>query len=307
MDKPKPGKNQSEKYGALVPSGKRIDHNENLQERKQRELGAAFNRMSSSNDSEAESAFARARNITAEIGITFDAILKSARDAKNLRDINKNLGKQLKQAMQENAKYRSMHISYKIKGHLIQYSKLSTQALIYSSPIILTILLFFLGFASASGASLLVMLTGLYNAARGVMKSHNRRILLGTVLILAGGTGISIAAERDAPIVHREQLTMIENMNRDHELGPRTLYIDYPLSHMTRIARVVGIQDSLKISLQGSANTLNVTCAKYYLNEITVPQIERGDAVPPEEPDIFHKTPVATFGDCDLYTRLKNL
>ena len=299
--------NQDQKYGALVPSGKRVDHPEDLQERKQRELGAAFNRMSSSNDAEAQSAFERARLITREIGVTFDALLKAARDATALQDINSTLGKQLKLVMQENAKYRAMHIPYRIKGRIIEICKRFAKYFLYASPLLLTYILFELGLVSASGAAVLVLLTGLYQSIRGIMRGFTRRILIGSLLLLIGVVAISILTERDLPTVHRRQAELIENMNRDNELGPKAVYIDYPLSNLTRITTIIGIQDSLKITIDGSAAPLTVNCNKYYASDITVPSSERSVAKPPEAPDIFHSIPAATFGSCDLYAKLKDV
>ncbi len=298
---------QNRKFGALIPAGSRIDHDEDIHARKQRELGAAFNRMSSSDDAEAQTAFERARRLTREIGVSFDAILKAARDAAALQDVNSKLGKQLRQVMQENAKYRAMHLSYRVKGQIIQAGRASLHSLIYIAPLVAILILYQWGFSSAFGASVLVFLVGAYHAVRGILAGYHRRILIGSVIALAAVVAISVVIDRDMPGVKRRELELVENMNRDHELGPKPLYIDYPLSHLTRIATVIGITDTLKISVDGRAEPLEITCNKYYAKNMTVREDERDSAKPPEMPDIFHAIPVATFGACDLYTRLRDM
>jgi hypothetical protein len=295
---------KDKKFGALVPVGKRIDHPENARQRKKRELGAAFNRMGSDSDAEAHNAFDKAREIMRDIGTSFDAILKASRETNSLQDINSDLGKQLKKVMQENARYRAMNISYKIKGQLVLTGRTALRIGLLTAPLIVTLFLFHTGLVSAGGAALLLLPIGLYNAGRGMFDGHAGRALFGTLIILASLISGSVVADRDAPLVHRQKMALIENMNRDLDFGPRTLTIDYPISHSTLITTVIGTRDVLKITVEGAAAPLEITCSKYYENPVIVRESEREITRPPPSPDIFHVDPVATFGACDMYAKL---
>jgi hypothetical protein len=298
---------QPPKFGALVPTGKRIDHPEDITERKQRELGAAFNRMSSSNDAEAHSAFDRAREITHDLRTTFDAMWKEAQASKTLHAINGNLGKQLKRVMQENAKYRAMHISYKIKGQIILIGKLAARLLIWAAPVIAVAILFELGIASGSGAAILMLLIGLYHAVKGLIVSSGQRTLIGTILIFASIIAASVISDMDAPYLRRHEAALMENMNRDQDLGPKTFTINYPISRLSVMTTIFGTRDEMKVTVDGVAEPLDIVCAKYYQNSITVPRDQADKTPAPESPDIFHTDPSASFGPCDLYAKLHAL
>ncbi len=295
---------KDKKFGALVPVGKRIDHPESIRERKKRELGAAFNRMGSDSDAEAHNAFDKAREIMRDIGMSFDAILKASKETSSLHDINADLGKQLKKIMQENARYRAMNISYKIKGQLVLATRTTARIAVLAAPLLVTFMLYYNGLVSAGGAALLLLPIGLYNAIRGMVAGHAGRVLFGTLIILISLIAGSVVADRDAPFVRRQKIALIENMNRELDFGPKTLTIDYPLSHSTLITTVIGTHDVLRLMLEGGTEPIEVACSKYYENPVTVRESLRDITRPPPTPDIFHVDPVATFGACDLYTRL---
>jgi len=291
---------------ALVPAGERIDHPEDLKERKLRELGAAFNRMGSDSDAEAHNAFERALYIVREIGTSFDAVFRAFRETSSLHEINADLGRQLQGVMRENARYRAMDISFKIRGNLVLGIKALARALIICSPLVAIGTLFQLGYISAAGAALLVLPVGLYQAVRGLLRSQARRTLFGVTVFLAGLIAISVAADQDNTLLHRQEVAIVENMFRNKELGPQTVHIEYPLSRLTRIVTILGIDEGLRMALD-DASPVDVKCSKYYASSITVRRSEAADAAPPEQPDIFHAAPVSTFGECELYDKLSAL
>jgi hypothetical protein len=200
-----------------------------------------------------------------------------------------------------------MNIAYKIKLRLAQILRGGFYASCFGAPILVIAVFFYLGYVSAVGAALLLLPVGLYDTFKGLIQHHFGRIVFGSLLLLAGIIGYLAASNQDAPFVHRKQAQLIENMNRDHELGPKTFYIDYPLSRSTLVMTVFGIKDSVKVSVDGVATPLDVTCAKYYEDSIIVPQSNAAYINPPDKPDIFHRVPAATFGPCDLYAQLSSL
>lgn len=303
MDSP----NASQNSGALIAVGERIDHSESSEERKLRELAAAFNRMGSDSDGEAHNAFERARQLVQDLSLSFDAIYRATKETIALRETNARLGKQLRQALQENAKYRSMNIAYKIKLRLAQILRSGFHAVCLSAPLLIIGILFYLGYVRAVGAAILIVPVGLYDISKGLVQRSFGRLIFGSLLLLASVVGFLAASNQDSPVVHQRMAQLIENMNRDHDLGPKTFTIDYPLSHSSLIMTVVGIKDSMKVSVDGIATPLEVTCAKYYEDSLIVPESAVATATPPATPDIFHRTPAATFGPCDLYAQLSGL
>jgi len=289
---------------ALVPAGRRIDHPENLKARRERELSAAFNRMSSANDAEALNAFERARVIMQDVGASFFQIWQAAHESEELHRVNKKLGAQLKAALQENAKFRSMNFSYKFKANAIRLSLVAARTTLTCAPLLAIGIMFYFGMLAASGAMLLALPIGFYNASRGVLTDSAHRMWFGILVLLMAVIGITVTTDRDAPVMRRQEIALLENMNRDHELGPKTLTIDYPISRLTRIATVIGIRDSLQVSIDGSATPVEISCAKYYDTGIAVARYLAATTPAPPPPDIFHSVPVATFGACDVYARL---
>ena len=300
MKKPPPPSSSN----ALVPAGQRMDHPENARARKLRELGAAFNRMSSANDVEALNAFERARDIIRDTGSSFYTIWKNARDNAELQKVNKKLGQQLKQALQENAKFRAMNLSYKLKGTLVQAARVFTRGFLMMTPILIVAILYLIGMLGAAGAAILLLPIGFYNASKGFLVDSPRSIAFGILILLAGIIGTSLISDRDAPVVRKHEIMLLENMNREHDLGPKTLRLTYPLSHFSRIATVLGIHDSIKVTLDEGSDPVEITCAKYYDNAVIAPERRTASEPAPPEPDIFHSVPVTTFGNCDLYARL---
>jgi hypothetical protein len=200
-----------------------------------------------------------------------------------------------------------MNLAYKIKLRLTQLLRGGFYATCFGAPIAVIAALFYFGTISAIGAALLLAPVGIYDTAKGMVQRSFGRLVLGSVLLLASVVGFLTASSQDTPYVHRRQAQLIENMNRENDLGPKTFYIDYPISHTTLIMTVVGTKDAMKVLVDGAATPLEVTCAKYYEASITVPQSNAAYQAPPEKPDIFHRLEAAQFGPCALYAQLTSL
>jgi len=298
---------QNDQAGALVPAGARIDHDDTLLSRKMRELAASFNRMGSDSDAEAHNAYDRARLLLKDLGLSFDAVFRASQQ---LSEFNTKIEKTehlLRQALQENAHYRSHNILYKVKSHLVKILRGAYYSVYFSAPLAVIGVIFYLGYISAVGCSLLIIVAGLFNTARGLMKRNYGQIGFGLVLMLGSSIGFLVANNNDSPEVHRRMAQLIENMNRDNRLGPEVVYIDYPYSHRTLVMTVLGIKDTMKVTVDGVAQPLEISCAKYYEHSIILPEGKAHEAQTPEKPDIFHRVPAATFGSCDLYAELSKL
>ena len=96
-------------------------------------------------------------------------------------------------------------------------------------------------------------------------------------------------------------------MNRNHDLGPKTFTIDYPISHLTLITTVLGKQDNMRMAMGNGDLTVDGPCSKFYEKLIIVRQSKAADRSPQAQTDIFHPDLAASLNICDLYNRLIKL